>query len=88
MYVCTEASYEDGVSEVSVYFQTAHLSHTKLSSIFVKTSLRKDTKLPNCGVYDEVDCTMSYSIKFNVQTTKLTHSLWMQMQSRQAKILP
>jgi len=88
MYVRIETSYEDGVSEVSVYFETAHLSHNRRLSIFLKTSLRKDTKLPNCGVYDEGDCTMSYSMKFNVQTTKFTHSLWMQVQSRQAKIPP
>jgi len=76
------------VSLMCLYFQTMHLSHNRRLSIFVKTSLRKNTKLPNCGVYDEGDCTMSYSIKFNVQTTKFTHSLCMQMQSKQAKILP
>ena len=72
---------------MSVYFQTAHLSYN-IIFFFVKTALRKDTKLPSCGVYEEGDCTLSFSIKFNVQTTKFPHSMWMQMQSRQAKILP
>jgi len=53
---------------VSIYFQTAHLSHNRRLSIFLKTALRKYTKLPDCGVYDEGDCMYS-ELQFQIQGT-------------------
>jgi hypothetical protein len=62
------------------YISKLHICQITEVYIYLwKLLSEKDTKLPSYGVYDEGDWTVSLSIKFNVQTTKFTHNMWMQL---------